>query len=60
MDGEQCTSDDCIVNCASSIINLFFILSLITMAKQIVYGDDARKRIYAGMKIIADAVRVTM
>lgn len=30
------------------------------MAKQIVYGDDARKRIYAGMKIIADAVRVTM
>ena len=30
------------------------------MAKQIVYGDDARKRIYVGMKIIADAVRVTM
>jgi len=30
------------------------------MAKQVVYGDDARKRIYAGMKAIADAVRVTM
>ena len=30
------------------------------MTKQIMYGDDARKRIYAGMKIVADAVRVTM
>lgn len=30
------------------------------MAKQVIYGDDARKRIYAGMKAIADAVRVTM
>ena len=30
------------------------------MAKQISYGDDARKSIYAGMKAVADAVRVTM
>ena len=28
--------------------------------KQIKYGDDARKSIYAGMKAVADAVRVTM
>ncbi len=30
------------------------------MAKQISYWDDARKSIYAGMKAVADAVRVTM
>jgi len=30
------------------------------MSKQIAYGDDARKKIYAGMKAVADAVRVTM
>jgi len=30
------------------------------MAKQIAYGNDARKSIYAGMKAVADAVRVTM
>jgi chaperonin GroEL len=30
------------------------------MTKQIIYGDDARKSLYAGMKAIADAVRVTM
>ncbi len=30
------------------------------MAKQIMYGDDARKAIYAGMKAVADAVKVTM
>ena len=30
------------------------------MAKQIVYGDEARKQLYAGVKTVADAVRVTM
>lgn len=30
------------------------------MAKVIQYGDDARKKIYAGVKAVADAVRVTM
>jgi len=30
------------------------------MAKQIQFGDDARKSIYAWMKAVADAVRVTM
>ncbi len=30
------------------------------MAKQIHYWDNARKEIYAGMKAVADAVRVTM
>lgn len=30
------------------------------MSKQISYWDDARKSIYAGMKAVADAVRVTM
>jgi len=30
------------------------------MAKQIIYGDDARKNIYAWLKAVADAVRVTM
>lgn len=30
------------------------------MAKQIKFGDDARKSIYAWMKAIADAVKVTM
>ncbi len=30
------------------------------MAKQIVFWDEARKGIYAGMKAVADAVRVTM
>lgn len=30
------------------------------MAKQIAFWDDARKSIYAGMKAVADAVRVTM
>lgn len=30
------------------------------MAKQIQYGDDARKAIYAGIQAVADAVKVTM
>jgi chaperonin GroEL len=30
------------------------------MAKQIYFGDDARKSIYAGIKAVADAVKVTM
>lgn len=30
------------------------------MAKQIQYGDDARKAIYAGIQTVADAVKVTM
>ncbi len=30
------------------------------MAKQIQYGDDARKSIYAGIQAVADAVKVTM
>jgi len=30
------------------------------MAKVILYGDEARKKIYAGVKAVADAVRVTM
>lgn len=30
------------------------------MAKQIQFGDDARKNIYAWVQIVADAVRVTM
>lgn len=30
------------------------------MAKQIAFHDDARKKLYAGMKAVADAVRVTM
>lgn len=30
------------------------------MAKQIQFGDDARKNIYAGIKAVADAVKVTM
>ncbi len=30
------------------------------MSKQIAYWDDARKKIYAWMKAVADAVRVTM
>ena len=30
------------------------------MAKQIVFGDDSRKKIYAGVKLVTDAVKVTM
>ena len=30
------------------------------MAKQIQYGDDARKAVYAGVQIVNDAVKVTM
>ena len=30
------------------------------MSKQIYFGDDARKNIYAGIKAVADAVKVTM
>ncbi len=30
------------------------------MAKQIIYGNDARKKIYKGIVAVADAVRVTM
>ncbi|MEF2174837.1 MAG: chaperonin GroEL [Candidatus Absconditabacteria bacterium] len=30
------------------------------MAKQIIYGDDARKQLYNGVKLVADAVKVTM
>ena len=30
------------------------------MAKQIIYGDEARKKIFAGISAVADAVKVTM
>jgi chaperonin GroEL (HSP60 family) len=30
------------------------------MAKQIKYADDARKEIFTGMQMVADAVKVTM
>lgn len=30
------------------------------MAKQIAYGDDARKQLYAGVKTVSNAVKVTM
>lgn len=30
------------------------------MAKQIIYGDDARKSIFAGVQVVSDTVKVTM
>lgn len=35
-------------------------IHIITMPKHIKYGDEARKEIFSGMQMVADAVKVTM
>jgi hypothetical protein len=40
--------------------NEFYFIKILIMSKTIHYSDDARKLMFQGMEMVADAVKVTM